>query len=225
MRLGCDDVLRASRAQDKRFLLRQNFFIFFERFFTFQRIAKERLQGVPGFSIKPSTKKTQHSHIMSDTNRISVTITDQTVTDILGHLTAIEQLLPFLITREEGDNAVMLGQKSVGFDEKCAGYMQTNPEFIPGYVAIAEVLKDRTAREQFLKFLPSLKLVTAKAEDTFDVLGNEIMLANLAYYNNTDAAAKHGTPGAANIHDDLAIRYPGRPSKAAAAKTAQVAAK
>lgn len=162
---------------------------------------------------------------MSDTNRVSVVIPDQTVTDLLGHIAAIEALLPFLKTREEGDNSVFLGERSVGFDEKCAGYMNTNPEFIPGYVSMPEVLKDRAARAQFLKFLPSLKLIAAKAEDTFDLIGNDIMLANLAYYNNTGDAAKHGSPGAGNIHDDLATRYPGRPSKTAAAKTQQMAVK
>ena len=162
---------------------------------------------------------------MSDTNRVSVTITDQTVTDILGHLDAIEALLPFLLTRDAGDNSVLLGEKSVGFDEKCASYMTSNPEFIPGYVALPEVLKDRAARSQFLKFLPSLKLIAAKAQDTYDVLGNDLMLADLAYYNNTGDAAKHGSPGAGNIHDDLATRYPGRPNKANAAKTPQTAGK
>jgi hypothetical protein len=162
---------------------------------------------------------------MSDNNnRVSVTIPDQTVSDILGHLTAIEALLPFLLTRDEGDNSVLLGEKSVGFDEKCAGYMTSNPEFIPGFIALPEVLKDRTARIQFLKFLPSLKLLADKAEDTFNVIGNEIMLADLAYYNNTGEAANHGAPGAGNIHDDLATRYPGRPGKAAA-KTQQAAVK
>ncbi len=61
-----------------------------------------------------------------------------------------------------------------------------------------------------------MTLLAAKAEDTFNVIGNEIMLADLAYYNNTGEAANHGAPGAGPIHDDLATRYPGRPAKAAA---------
>jgi hypothetical protein len=155
---------------------------------------------------------------MNNDNRISVTITDQNVTDILGHLAGIEGILSSLISRDAGDNSVMLGEKSVGFDEKCAGYMASNPDYIPSYVQIAEVLKDRAARAQFLKFLPRLRLLTGKADDTFDVIGNEIMLADLAYYNNTGDAGKRGRPGAQAIHDDLATRYPGRPGKAQPAK-------
>lgn len=147
---------------------------------------------------------------MANDNQISVTIADQTVADILGHLTAIEDLLPFLISREPGDNAVLLGEKTVGFDEKCASYMTSHPGFIPSYIDIAEVLKDRDAREQFLKFMPQASLLAAKLTDTFNVIGNEIMYANLGYYNNTDEAAKRGRPNAGDIHADLASRYPGR---------------
>ena len=155
---------------------------------------------------------------MNNDNRISVTLTEQNVTDILGHIAGIEAILAFLISRDAGDDSVMLGEKSVGFDEKCAGYMTSNADYIPSYVQIAEVLKDRAARAQFLKFLPRLRLLTGKSDDTFDVIGNEIMLADLAYYNNTGDAAKRGRPGAQAIHDDLATRYPGRPAKAATPK-------
>lgn len=154
-----------------------------------------------------------------------MTITDQTVAAVLGHIAAIEQLLPFLITRPEGDNSVLLGEKSVGLDEKCASSMTSHPEFIPGYVSVPEVLKDRTARDQFVKFLPLLKLVTGMADDTFNVIGNDLMLADLAYYNNTGEAVHHGAPGAGNIHDDLASRYPGRPPKAPTTKTKQTTEK
>lgn len=150
---------------------------------------------------------------MANDNRISVTITDEQVADILTHLTALETALPFLLDREPGDKTVLLGEKSVGFDEKCAAYMNSNPEYIPSYLDIAEVAKDRSARAQFLKFLPQLRQLADKANDTFDVIGNELMLADLAYYNNTGDAAKRGRLDAQSIRNDLAVRYPGRPTK------------
>lgn len=158
---------------------------------------------------------------MPSYNQINANLTDQNVTDILGHLTAIQALLPFLISRQPGDNNVMLGDKTMAFDEKCAGYMVSHPEFLPNYVGIIELVTDRTARAQIQKFLPQLRLLTAQAVDTYDVIGNEIMMADLAYYSNTADGAKRGHLAAADIHTDLATRYPGRPSKAAAAKTKQ----
>ena len=165
---------------------------------------------------------------MANDNQVSAALTDQDVTDILGHLTGIQTLLPFLISRAAGDNNVMLGEKSVGFDEKCAAYMTSNPEFIPGYVIPAEVLKDRALRVQLNRFLPQLQLLAAKAQDTYDVVGNEMMMADLAYYNSTGDAAKRGRTSAGDIHDDLSTRYPGRSSSKtaqAAAQTAQTASK
>ena len=149
---------------------------------------------------------------MANDNQVSAVLTDQNVEDILGHLTALEALLPFLISRAVGDNNVMLGDKSVAFDEKCANYMASNPEFIPGYVDPAEVLKDRALRDQFSKFMPQMQLLASKSVDTYDVVGNEMMMADLAYYNSTADAAKRGKTSAGDIHDDLATRYPGRSS-------------
>jgi hypothetical protein len=151
---------------------------------------------------------------MANDNRISVTITDQQVADIVTHIAALETALPFLLNREPDDISVLLGEKSVGFDEKCGAYMNSNPDYIPSYIDTQEVNKDRAARAQFLKFLPRLRLLVDKANDTFDIIGNELMLADLAYYSNTGDAAKRGRSDAQTIHDDLATRYPGRPGKA-----------
>jgi hypothetical protein len=162
---------------------------------------------------------------MATDNQISVVITDQNVTDIIGHLTAIQAILPFLISRPVGDNSVLLGDKSAGFDQKCASYMASNPEFLPGYMDIAEVLKDRAARAQFQKFMPQFNLVASQAVDTFNVIGNEIYKADLGYYNSTGDAAKVGRAGAGDIHADLASRYPGHTPKPAPVTTAQPAVK
>lgn len=158
---------------------------------------------------------------MPSDNQVSAVLTDAIVAEILQHLTAIEALLPFLISREEGDTSVMLGEKSVGFDEKTANYMAAHPEFLPGYIILTEVLKDRALREQLNKILPVLKLLAKKVQNTYDVVGNELMIANLAYYSSTDDAAKRGVASAKNIHDDLATRFPGRSGGKAKAATAK----
>lgn len=164
----------------------------------------------PLVKAKEGAARFQRKNIMANDNQVSAVLTDQNVTDILGHLTGIEDILTFLLSRPVGDVNVMLGDKSVAFDEKCANYMTTNPEFIPGYVDPAEVLKDRALRDQFAKFMPQLQLLAAKAVATYDVVGNEMMMADLAYYSSTADAAKRGKTSAGDIHDDLATRYPGR---------------
>jgi hypothetical protein len=147
---------------------------------------------------------------MPTDNLVSAALTEAQVAEILGHLAALDTLLPFLISRELGDKNVMLGEKSQAFDTKCAAYMASNPEFTPGFVKPAEVAKDRALREQFNLFLPRLRLLAAKAQDTYDVVGNELMLADLAYYGGTGEADKRGITSAGDIRADLATRYPGR---------------
>jgi len=162
---------------------------------------------------------------MPNSKHISAVITDQTVTDVLGHVAAIRTLLPFLVNRDPGDTTVLLGDKSAGFDEKSAAYMTTNPEFLPGYLTMAEVLADRAARVQMQKLLPVFILLASQAKDSFDLIGNQIYAADLAYYNDAGDAAKLGRPAAQDIHDDLAARYPGHALKAQAAMKQQTATK
>ena len=150
---------------------------------------------------------------MPNDNQISASLTDQNVTDILTHLAAVETLLPFLLSRAAGDTHVVLGEKSVAFDDKCAAYMSSHPEFMPAYVSLVEVQKDRALRLQMDKFRSRLALLTAKTNDTYDLAGNEVMMVNLAYYGNTADAAKRGRTNASDIHADLATRYPGRAGK------------
>lgn len=150
---------------------------------------------------------------MPKTKHISAVITDQNVTDILGHITSIRGILTFLVNRDAGDSSVLLGDKSAGFDEKCEAYMASNPEFLPGYIKMADVLADRAARDQLSRLLPEINQLSSQAGDCFDLLGNQIYGADLAYYNNSGDAAKKGLTAAQDVHDDLATRYPGHAPK------------
>ncbi len=106
---------------------------------------------------------------MPNDNQVSASLTDQNITDILTHLAVLETLLPFLLSRASGDNNVLLGEKTVAFDDKCASYMTSHPEFIPAYVSIPEMQKDRALRVQMDKFRSRLELLSAKLTDTYDV--------------------------------------------------------
>ena len=102
-----------------------------------------------------------------------------------------------------------MGDKSLGFDEKCAAFMASNPEYLPGFIQIAEVNKDRTLRDQWLQFFPNLKTLAEAAGDTFMILGSEIWMADLAYYQNVRQGAKRGRAGADTIYNELRPRFPG----------------
>ena len=156
---------------------------------------------------------------MPDFNRISAELNDQDIADLRALVVTARSKLPFMIglTAQERKELAKLGDKSIGFDEKIQAYMVTNPEFIPGFVDPAEVRKDRLLRTRFMSFFPDFMTLAEHMEDTMTILGNEILMADLAYYQSVREASRRGVPGARQIYDDLRARFPGTgrpPSKA-----------
>ena len=85
---------------------------------------------------------------MPNDNRISAVLAPADKTSILQKITEIRALLPFLLnlTVQERKELFKLGDKGLGFDDKCRTYMTNNPTLVPSYVTVAEVDKDRTLR-------------------------------------------------------------------------------
>ena len=113
------------------------------------------------------------------------------------------------VTNQERQELPKLGEKSVGFHEKCKAYMASNPEFMPGFIAAAEIAKDETLRAQIMQFAPNLDTLCEAVADTMMVLGSELLMADLAYYQSVREAAKRGRAGADTIYNDLRTRFPG----------------
>lgn len=148
---------------------------------------------------------------MNNDNRVSAVLEDAIVTEILGHIQAIRAALPFLLTLSAQDRRELpkMGDKSIGFDEKCVTYMASNPEFLPGFVDLAEVNKDRALRTTMLRFFADLVTLNDTVDDTLRIVTSEIWMADLAYYQAVREAARRGRPGAEAIYEDLKQRFPG----------------
>ncbi len=97
----------------------------------------------------------------------------------------------------------------MGFDAKCAAYMASNPAFLPGFIVLAEVLKDRELREAFMEFVPDLRTLCDGVEDTLMVINSELWMADLAYYQSVREASRRNRAGAEVIYTDLRSRFPG----------------
>lgn len=159
---------------------------------------------------------------MSRDNRLSAQLDAGAIDTIRQSLATIRAQLPFLLslTPQERKELPKLGEKTVGFDEKCVSYMQSNPEFLPGFIDTAEVDKDRALRSQLLLFAADLQGLAQQVEDSLTVLGSEILMADLAYYQSAREAARRGRAGAQGIYDDLRSRFPGAAALPAQAKAA-----
>jgi len=147
---------------------------------------------------------------MSNENRVSAEISPESLQRILGALATLRAELPFLITvtPQERREMAKLGDKSVAFDEKCVSYMQTHPDFLPGFVKADELAKDRALRSQMQRFAAEMNALSDAVEDTLSVVGSEIWMADLAYYQNVREGARRGLDGAQGIYEDLRQRFP-----------------
>ena len=162
-----------------------------------------------------------NSNIMTDDNRISASILPADITAILAAIATIRAKLSFLIQvgAQERLDLPKLGEKTVGFHEKCTAYMASNPEFTPPFVLPAEVAKDIELRGEFHQFMPQLLELVDLITGTEMVVGSEIYMADLAYYQSVREAARRGRAGAETIYRDLQTRFPGAPKKPKPAPT------
>lgn len=151
---------------------------------------------------------------MSNDNRVSAVLPTEDVTEVLALIAAIRTKLPFLLTLspQERRELPKMGDKSIGFDDKCRTYMASNPEFIPGFLDMAEVNKDRELRIQMMRLFADLITLTDNVDDTLRVISSEAWMADLAYYQSVREAARRGRSAALTIYDDLRQRFPGAPT-------------
>jgi hypothetical protein len=160
---------------------------------------------------------------MSIDNRISATISAADKTTIQTAIQTIRTKLPFLVnlTLAERKELPKMGDKTLAFDEKCAGYMAAHPELVPSFVIPAEVTKDRALRVDLNDIAREIGQLFEGVEDTLMLASSEAYMADLSFYQNVRHAAQRGVVGADTIYNDLNQRFPGRPPKAATTPTAK----
>ena len=165
-------------------------------------------------------EQNQATNMTKKFNRISITVTPETKTQILSHITALEELLGMCISLEDEDRSSIpkLGDKTVGYDQKAYGYMQSHPAYISPLFPLPEYEKDKTAREDFLTWNARLQLLARRSDDTTMLLGSEMVQADNAYMNNAGEAAHRGQAEAEPIYNDLSEANPHR-GRAKKAKT------
>jgi hypothetical protein len=163
---------------------------------------------------------------MSIDNQISAVLSAESVQAILGHVAAIRELMPFLITltADERRRLATMADKLIGFEDKAKVYMNSNPEFMPGFLPLSEVTKDRELRGPMSMIFTAVSALTYTLDDTYLKLNSEIHKGNLAYYNTVKEAASRGIPGAKAIYEDMQKHYPGAPTKAQRERKAAEAA-
>ena len=150
------------------------------------------------------------THMPND-NRISAEVTAANKTAIMTKITEIKAILPFLVnlTKDERIELPKLGPASLQFDEQCASYMASAPNLVPPFVDPAEVTKDRNLRLVLADVLRETKKLCEQLDDTLLLVGSEIWMADLSFYQTVRQAARRDVLGADTVYDDLQSRFPG----------------
>jgi hypothetical protein len=107
-----------------------------------------------------------------------------------------------------------MGDKSLAFVEKAHDYAQDNPNLVPSFLDMAAFDVDFADAHGLWSILTLIKQLQEVLEDTVMVAGSEAYHGALAFYHNTQAAAKQDVPGAKAIYEDLKTRFPGGKRKA-----------
>jgi hypothetical protein len=143
--------------------------------------------------------------IMSDVNRISASLSDQAMQEIIKHLDAIDALLTFNVTLKPGERRDIpgIGTARGAMDEAFQMQMAAHPELIPSYVDMKEVARDRELRSRIGRVLARLDVTWQKLSDAHHCAGADNLAAYRNFYQNVQLAVKHNVPGAKAVLDDL----------------------
>ncbi len=148
---------------------------------------------------------------MPNDNRVSAELTATNKTAILTKITEIKALMPFLLnlTKDERIQLPKLGAASLAFDEQCKSYMTSAPNLVPPFVSVVEVDKDRALRLALADILREVGKLYEMVDDTHLLVGSEIWLADLSFYQTVRQAARRDVAGADSVYDELKVRFPG----------------
>jgi len=151
-------------------------------------------------------------------NRISITISPEDNAKVKAAIDTLHTTLaPFLVALNPNERRTLpkVSDGTLPFVQKALEYAQTNAQFVPAYVDVAELKTDVDAVSTLLQFLRPLEQLFEILDDTVMLSGSEAYVAALAFYNSVKQATKMKVPGAEPIYNDLLQRFDGQGKKKA----------
>ncbi|MBF9219483.1 hypothetical protein [Hymenobacter ruricola] len=127
-------------------------------------------------------------------------------------------LAPYLhpLTTEQRQELPKMGDKTLAFVTKMAGYAQNLPSLMPSYLDVTGLLIDAATSNDLLEVYQELDGFTLDVDSTRMIAGSEGYTASLIGYGALQGAAKTNQPGAQAAVAELAPRF-ARPTNAAKA--------
>ena len=115
------------------------------------------------------------------------------------------------LTPEERQRYAAVSTEMRPWIRKCRDYMTQLPSIVPGYINLVELDADMKARRDIETRLNRTKSVLESMDDTYLLLGNDVLNSCYAFYRAVKSASLANVPGSTSIYQDLAQQFPGRP--------------
>ena len=147
---------------------------------------------------------------MPNDNKISASISAQDMTEVMAAFATIKAKLPFLrnLTKNERRSLPTVGTERGGMMETFNSEMDLHPDLIPTFVDMPELDIDRALYTQLDTLKSCAREICEGIEDTHQIVGSDIYMAYLSFYNNVKQAAKRAVVGADAIYQNLRRFFP-----------------
>ena len=144
-------------------------------------------------------------HTMTNDNKISASLSEQDMTDIMAAFATIKAKLPFLINLSPQEKTRMpnIGTERGGLVETFNNEMGLHPDLIPTFIDMPELAKDTELLTRLETIRSCANELCEGINDTHKAVGNDMYLSYLSFYNNVKQAAKRAVVGADSIYQNL----------------------
>jgi len=139
-------------------------------------------------------------------NKISTSITNNDIEEILSEIIQIDKKLENLVTLSEEEKHAIphMGNETVSFVFNVLEKAERNPELIPEKVDLREIQKDVDLITQINKVYKPLKDLITKLEDSALLASSEAYFPSLAIFNSiTNANRKNKIDSSASANFEI----------------------
>jgi hypothetical protein len=143
---------------------------------------------------------------------VSVEFSPLEINEVTASLTKVMDIIKPKAKNLTPSERQMYGKVRYEFEvwiDKCRAHMTGNPSLVPPYIDTVEYEKDYAARTTMKPVEQKLQQIYEMFDDTFVLLGHDLYVNSLAFYNAVKTAAKNNVPGSTSIYQDLKQQFPG----------------
>ncbi len=143
-------------------------------------------------------------------NLISVSFTEEELTQLDQHLAGIRTLLTgktINLTPDQRRQYGRIANQNKLIVDKAKNYMEQHPDWVPRFVDKEEFDKDYTARQQIENRVQLLENLSTQLIDTKTLLDHDNYNNALSFYRMIRFLAGENEPGAKSVHEDMRVLF------------------